>query len=225
MKLKVALFVGTSVAVLCALVLVGPLAAEEPTQGRQGSAQANDPAVSCTGWMNCDEASPNYTGFCCRCCTYRSGQRDWECREAMAAGGRRDALVAKRAPAGEATLAGVITRQGLLEADDGQAYTVAGDKAAELASNMGRKIEVKGTVQEVEGRVSIDVEAYELLWPATAEAGDSLHSCTAWKNCDSRPPTYTGTCCRRCQDEGGEKVWDCKVISPGEYFNLAEWLD
>jgi hypothetical protein len=113
----------------------------------------------------------------------------------------------------------------MLEADDGRAYAVAGDKAEELASNMGRKIEVKGTVQDVQGRVAINVEAYELMGPEPAAAEDTVRSCTEWKNCNSRPPTFTGTCCRQCEDEAGEKLWDCKVISPAEYFNLAEWLD
>jgi len=225
MKSKVAFFLGASVAILCAAVFAGQLAAEQGTQAQEGSLHTGDPSVACTGWMNCDEQSPNYTGFCCRCCTYRSGLREWECKETFAGGERHDAMLAERAPAGEARLAGIVTRQGLLEADDGKAYAVAGDKAKELTSNMGKKIEVKGTVQEVEGRVAINVEAYELVWPGSAEAGGAFGSCTAWKNCNSRPPTFTGTCCRQCEDETGEKLWDCRVISTGEYFNLAEWLD
>jgi hypothetical protein len=225
MRSKIAFFLGASVAILCAAVLAGQLAAEEGTPAREGSPQAGDSKVSCTEWMNCDEQSPNYTGFCCRCCTFRSGYKQWECRETLAEGERRDALLAANSPAGEAKLAGIVTRQGLLEADDGHAYAVAGAKAEELASRMGRRIEVKGRVQEVQGRVAIDVEAYELVRPGPSGAGDAFGSCTTWKNCNSKPPTFTGTCCRQCEDEEGRKLWDCKVVSPDEYFDLAEWVD
>ena len=54
----------------------------------------------------------------------------------------------------------------------------------------------------------------------TAEASGS---CANWLNCDSRAPTFTGTCCRQCTEETGEKLWDCKVFSDGEHFDLAEW--
>jgi hypothetical protein len=42
-------------------------------------------------------------------------------------------------------------------------------------------------------------------------------------NCDQRPPNFTGTCCRQCNDKEGGKVWDCKVFSQGEHFDSAEW--
>ena len=51
----------------------------------------------------------------------------------------------------------------------------------------------------------------------------AIGSCTGWMNCDQRPPNFTGTCCRQCDDKQGAKVWDCKVFSEGEHFDTAEW--
>lgn len=210
--------------ILCVALLAAPLSGGEATSLRQGPMGADNPSSeSCTGWLNCDARSPNFTGICCRCCTDKAGNREWECRDAFAETTQRPSMLVGQPPDGEATLAGIVTREGLLQAEDGLAYAVAGEKAGELHRNMGRRVEVKGTVEEVQGRVTIEVEAYELVvagGPGVATYG----SCTEWMNCDSRPPTFTGTCCRECKDETGATLWDCRVFSPDEHFNLAEWL-
>jgi hypothetical protein len=132
-------------------------------------------------------------------------------------------------PAGEATVTGIVTHQGFLMAYDGQEYVLAGNQSERLQRNMGKEIEVKGTVKEEQGKVTIDVEAYELMLFGDAreggapKAGDTFVSCGAWENCSSLPPTFTGTCCRQCNDKERGKLWDCQVFSAGEYFDLAEW--
>ncbi len=199
-------------AFLLVVFLCGPVAAIEIDFGFE----------SCEGWVNCSTESPNYTGICCRPCRVSEGRSIWDCRRVGAERQSLDAAEAGRLPAGEATLTGIMTKEGLLQADLGPSYAVAGDKAVELQHNMGKKIEIKGTVQEAEGKVSIDVDAYELLGQGAATI-EGAASCAEWKNCDSRAPTFTGTCCRECANQTGEKLWDCKVFSEGEHFDLAEW--
>jgi hypothetical protein len=201
---------GVSLGFLFVALLSGPLAAGE----------ADRDFVSCTGWVNCSTESPNYTGICCRTCGGAERAVDWECRKVSAEKARLGAPSSGQLPAGEATITGIVTKEGVLQADQGYEYAVAGVQAVELRKNMGKKIEVKGTVQEAEGKVTIEVDAYELMgYGAAKESG----ACADWLNCDSRAPTFTGTCCRRCAEETGEKLWDCKVFSEGEHFDLAEW--
>ena len=42
---------------------------------------------------------------------------------------------------------------------------------------MGKKIEIKGTVQEAEGKVTIDVDAYELMGYGAAVSDEASGSC------------------------------------------------
>jgi hypothetical protein len=234
MKAKVVFLMGTCLTIVFALLLGGQTNAGEEDLGGDpaaaGSARVGDAFVSCTPWMNCDAGSPNYTGQCCRCCRDGTGRKEWYCKRVSAEGEPRDVLPAGDVPAGEAVISGIVTRECILEADDGKAYAVAGERAEELRRNMGKKIEVKGTVAEAQGKVTVDVKTYELMFSedprggARSPAGRHLGSCTAWKNCRPQPPTFTGTCCRRCEAKGGGEVWDCRVFSDGEYFDLAEWL-
>jgi hypothetical protein len=127
------------------------------------------------------------------------------------------------------TVSGIVTHEGFLMAFDGLEYALAGDQSAKLKRNMGKELEIKGTVKEEQGKVTIDVEAYELgvLRDAgeggASEAEDVFTSCGAWQNCNSLPPTFTGTCCRQCGNEEGKTLWDCQMLSVGEHFDLAEW--
>ena len=195
----------------------------------ESALEAQDRFVSCTGWLNCNPASPNYTGICCRSCTDERGKKGWDCKKRLAVEEKPDVSFARPVPAGEATVTGIVTREGLLMAYDGQEYTLAGDPSERLQRNMGKEIEVKGTVKEEQGKVTIDVEAYELMSfgdpreGGTSKTGDAFVSCGAWENCSALPPTFTGTCCRQCNDEERGKLWDCQVFSVGEHFDLAEW--
>jgi len=193
------------------------------------SLEAQDQFVSCTGWLNCNPASPNFTGVCCRSCTDDRGRKGWDCKNRSAAEQKGGVSFARPFPAGETTVAGIVTREGFLMAYDGQEYVLAGHQSERLQRNMGKEIEVKGTVKEEQGKVTLDVEAYEFMFKGDARGGrtskavDRFVSCGAWENCSSLPPTFTGTCCRQCNDKEGKELWDCQAFSIGEYFDLAEW--
>ncbi len=193
-----------------------------------GQANAEEGAFnlsSCGGWVNCNTQSPNYTGICCRVCRDPEKGNEWEC---MRVGGETEQLGAAptaNVPTGEATITGIITREGLLQTEQGQDYAVAGTEATRLKDNMGKEIEVKGTVQEADGKATVDVTSYQMMDVGPAVAIEKGASCGAWLNCDSRPPTFTGTCCRQCPDEKGQQFWDCKAFSVGEHFDLAEWAN
>jgi len=235
MKQRVGWFLGGTLAVAIVCLLAGHInAGEATTSGEvvsEGVPEADDAFVTCTGWLNCNEESPNYTGYCCRCCRDKNGGKRWHCNRKTPAGEQPEALVVDHAVAGETTISGIVTRECILKADDGRAFAVAGEKAEELRRNMGKKIEVKGTVEEQQGKVTIDVKTYELMFSGSAtkeqeaKPGDPSVSCTEWANCSTLPPTFTGTCCRQCMDTKGGKSWDCRVFSTGEYFDLAEWSD
>lgn len=235
MKPRGVVLMGGCLTILFAALFGGHTnAGEEPLAGspaKGGSGGGGDAFVSCTAWMNCDAGSPNYTGQCCRCCRDQTGRKEWYCKRVSAEAEAQGVELAGDVPEGEAVISGIVTRECILEADDGKAYAVAGERAEELRRNMGKKIEVKGTVAEAQGKVTVDVKTYELMFSgdprggARSQTGRHLGSCTAWKNCLTQPPTFTGTCCRRCEDEHGREVWDCRVFSDGEYFDLAEWLD
>ena len=213
MTRKIVCSLGFSFGFLFVVLLSGPLNA--------GEADYN--FVSCAGWANCSTESPNYTGICCRPCTERERGKMWDCQRVNDETERLGGPSAERLAAGEATITGIVTKEGILQADQGHEYAVAGVRAVDLQHNMGKKIEVKGTVQEAEGKVTIDVDAYELIGYGAAAAVEASDSCANWLNCDSRAPTFTGTCCRQCTEETGEMLWDCKVFSEGEHFDLAEW--
>jgi hypothetical protein len=216
------------VTLLAGHVIAGELT--DPAEVSLESAlEAQDRFVSCTGWLNCSPASPNYTGICCRSCTDERGKKGWDCKRQLAIGEKPAVSFAGPVPAGEATVTGIVTHEGFLMAYDGQEYVLTGDQSERLQRNMGKEIEVKGTVKEKQGKVTIDVEAYELMLFGDAREGgaskarDAFVSCGAWENCSPLPPTFTGTCCRQCNNKEGAELWDCQVTSAGEYFNLAEW--
>jgi hypothetical protein len=221
---------GGTLAVAIVFLLAGQIpAGEADTSGKvspEGVVEADDGAVTCTGWLNCNEESPNYTGYCCRCCRSERGGKRWHCKRKSPDGDQLGASVVGQAVAGVTTVSGIVTRESILKADDGRTFAVAGEKAEELRRNMGKMIEVKGTVEEEQGKVTIDVETYELISSGSAiKQDDPFVSCAEWANCSTLPPTFTGTCCRQCVDTEGGKNWDCRVFSAGEYFDLAEWSD
>ena len=193
-------------------------------QGALAEEALTDALLSCNKWMNCDTQSPNYTGVCCRTCKDARGQVDWDCKEVSPAADRSPSTAGEVAT-GEATLTGIVTAEGVLKADDGHKYKIAGTKLQvdDLQRNRGKRVEVKGTVQETKGKASVEVASYKSmhLWDAGGPA--AIGSCTGWMNCDQRPPNFTGTCCRQCDDKQGGEVWDCKVFSEGEHFDSAEW--
>ena len=161
--------------------------------GQVAAGEADYDFVSCQSWSNCSTESPNYTGICCRPCKLRDGKTMWDCKRV---GAERESLGSPSAgqlPTGEATITGIVTKEGVLQADRGHAYAVSGTQANELRHNMGKRIEVKGTVQEAEGKITIDVDAYELMGYGAAADEDESGSCAGWQNCDSRAPTFTGT--------------------------------
>jgi hypothetical protein len=219
MKSKLVGLMGVAVVLVIAVPLSGQVLTEELNE------EFDYDLVSCAPWTNCNTESPNYTGICCRPCRERSRGTIWDCERVRDERVRFGTGSAEGLLAGEATVTGIITREGLLQADQGPEYAVAGEKAGELQSNMGKKIEVKGTVQEAEGKITIDVDAYELLGAGSPATAQTSGSCAQWLNCDSRAPTFTGTCCRQCKDAAGAKFWDCRVFSEGEHFDLAEWTD
>ena len=235
MKQRVGWFLGGTLAVAIVCLLVGHIHAGEATTSgevsQKGTLESDDAFETCTGWLNCNEESPNYTGYCCRCCRSKTGGKLWQCESKPPEGGEPDTLAVDDAVAGEARISGIVTRACILKADDGRAFAVAGEKAEELRRNMGKKIEVKGTVEEEQGKVTIEVETYEFMLLGSSTRGqdtgkdDRFVSCEEWTNCSSLPPTFTGTCCRQCLDTKGGKTWDCEVFSTGEYFDLAEWSD
>jgi len=225
MKRKVTWLVGSSLAIVFVVLLAGSVVAEEAAK----ASDVDDRFASCGKWLNCSLESPNYTGACCRTCRDKKGQINWDCKRVSAEGKRPGAALDESVRKGKKTLSGFVTMEGVLSADDGRMYTVVeGYSAEQLQKNIGKEVEVKGTVQEAEGKATIDVTSYELMPVEEAEgskAKDALGSCKAWLNCNQTSPNYTGACCRECEGKEGEKLWDCKVFSEGEHFDLAEWVD
>ena len=64
----------------------------------------------------------------------------------------------------EMTITGTVNAEGQLEADDGQTYTISTDNemGKDLTSAVDKKVEVKGTVSEAEGKRVIEVTSYEV---------------------------------------------------------------
>jgi hypothetical protein len=51
--------------------------------------------------------------------------------------------------------------------------------------NLGKNIEVKGTVKEENGKATIEIDSYSLVYSEIAAPDEhDLKSCTAWLNCD-----------------------------------------
>jgi len=229
MKRKVTWMVGSSLAIVFVALLAGPMVAEEAANTGKQASDVDDRFASCGKWLNCNLESPNYTGGCCRSCRDKKGQVTWDCKRVSAEGKRPGAALEEGVSEGKETVSGFVTMEGVLSADDGRMYTVVeGYRAEQLQKNIGKEVEVKGTVKEAEGKATIDVTSYELM--PLEEAGGSkakgaLGSCKGWLNCNPTSPNYTGACCRQCEDNQGEKRWDCKVFSEGEHFDLAEWVD
>ena len=185
MTKKIACSLGVPVGFVLVALLYGQVAAGD----------AGYDFVSCAGWSNCSTESPNYTGICCRPCKERERGAMWDCRRVGAERQTLGGPSAGQLPAGETTITGIVTKEGVLQADQGHEYAVSGAQAAELQHNMGKRIEVKGTVQESEGKVTIDVDAYELMGYGAAAAVEAAGSCGDWQNCDAvnnRRPGVTG---------------------------------
>jgi hypothetical protein len=213
---------------ISAFALVLPLVALFVGQPEavEGEPKAEEALASCGGWLNCNSESPNFTGVCCRVCKNTEQETVWDCKPLSTEDENRGASAAADVPLGERTLTGIVTAEGLLKVDDGRNYRIAGTKLKtdELKENLGKKVQIKGGVKEGNGKATIEVESYNLVYSEIAAPDeDDLSSCMAWLNCDRRPPNYTGTCCRQCQDGQGEKVWDCQVFSGREHFDGTVW--
>jgi hypothetical protein len=64
--------------------------------------------------------------------------------------------------AAEVTITGTISEEGIV-ADDGQVYEVAeNDKGEELMELVNKKVQVTGTVEELEGKKVITVIGFEV---------------------------------------------------------------
>ena len=59
--------------------------------------------------------------------------------------------------------------EGTFMAKDGQAFLIFGDKAQELNQNIGKQVEIKGTVQEKEGKSTISITEYKLIETPASE--------------------------------------------------------
>jgi hypothetical protein len=65
--------------------------------------------------------------------------------------------------ADEVTITGTVSEEGIV-ADDGKVYAVAeNDKGDELMELVDKKIRVTGTVEELEGKMMIEVTSYEVI--------------------------------------------------------------
>jgi len=83
------------------------------------------------------------------------------------------ALVAQVSAADTAsTITGKVTKAGTLETDSGEAYKLIGDNASELTKNIGMMAEVKGTVMDKSGEMSIEVESFKLIEEPSTEKSE-----------------------------------------------------
>lgn len=71
----------------------------------------------------------------------------------------------KALPSGESvTLSGTIDKDSNFVADNGDAYTLSdNDRSLELKALTGKKVEIKGTVMEEEGKKTVEVMEYNIL--------------------------------------------------------------
>ena len=83
-------------------------------------------------------------------------------------------LLAASGWAGETTLSGKIMAEGTFLANDGQAFAISGEKVQELNQNIGKLMEIKGTVQELEDKSTINITQYKLLEAPAAQAEKAL---------------------------------------------------
>lgn len=70
--------------------------------------------------------------------------------------------LASQAVAKEDWFTGKITKEGQFVTDQGQNYTLTGKEAPEALKNVDKRIEIKGTVMEKEGKKTLEVEKYKM---------------------------------------------------------------
>ena len=73
-------------------------------------------------------------------------------------------VLAAIAGAEEMTIKGTVNAEGQLVADDGETYTISTDNemGQDLTSAVDKKVEVKATVSEAEGKKVIEVVGFEV---------------------------------------------------------------
>jgi len=73
-------------------------------------------------------------------------------------------VLASVAGAEDMTIKGTVNAEGQLVADDGETYAISTDNemGQNLTSAVEKKVEVKGTVSETEGKKIIEVMSYEV---------------------------------------------------------------
>ena len=70
----------------------------------------------------------------------------------------------KKAAESEVVITGTIDDANQLVDKEGQVFSIADTKEGrELVTNIGKKVEVKGTVMESEGQKQISVSAYKVI--------------------------------------------------------------
>ena len=121
--------------------------------GPSAAGEADYNFVSCAGWANCDTESPNYTGICCRPCRERERGRMWDCQRVHDETARLGGSSAGQLPTGEATITGIVTKEGVLQADQGQEYAVAANQAVEFQRIMGKRSRSKARFRRRRGRL------------------------------------------------------------------------
>ena len=66
--------------------------------------------------------------------------------------------------ADESVIVGVITEDNQIVDQDGQAYTIKQNKQGDdIIEFVGKKVQVKGTVLETDGKKTIEITSYELI--------------------------------------------------------------
>jgi hypothetical protein len=61
------------------------------------------------------------------------------------------------------TITGKVTESGTLETDSGKEYKLSGQAANELMKNVGKSVEIKGTIMDKPGEMTIEVESFKLI--------------------------------------------------------------
>jgi hypothetical protein len=61
------------------------------------------------------------------------------------------------------TITGKVTEAGTLETDSGKEYKLSGQAANELLKNVGKSVEIKGTVMDKPGEMTIEVQSFKLI--------------------------------------------------------------
>jgi hypothetical protein len=68
-----------------------------------------------------------------------------------------------------ATITGKVTEAGTLATDSGKEYKLSGDVAGELIKNVGKNVEIKGTVMDKPGEMTIQVQSFKLIGEPSME--------------------------------------------------------